>query len=123
MKRLMIVILLFSSCSLTRQISKDRGTHFNPVMYCPNKISIMAQLCVGDYITGADSGGFYEIGGPNNSTTTIDAQTGCFEGNDLMCGENWMNYIVNNDCDPPCYDTTSVYFFKCCITNTANCME
>ena len=124
MRLIIIIIVLLSSCKVYQNLPlTTQGTIDNPIhIDCCSELRVQSIQCIGDHITGGDSGGIYEVGSPPNSTLSIDSQ-GCFESDDMDCGVNEMWYIVNNDCDPPCYDTTSVFYLKCCVEAEINCSE
>ena len=76
-------------------------------------LSTQATFCIGDYITGADTGGTYELASPPGfSIPSLDANTGCFDSDDFMCPDSIYSfyYIVESPNCVGCTDTTEVFF-------------
>ncbi len=131
MRIAIIIILLLSSCHTIRVTTKESvsGSKDNPILICDDDdVRALSIECVGDHITGADAGGTYQIGyQPNGSNVNLDPNTGCFDDEEMICeGEDGLYefwYIVQSpDCEN-CYDTTSVYYVKCCLVNNPTCNE
>ena len=119
--RYLFLIILFASCS---------AKVYGPIELPPTSdFKIQSVFCVGDYITGADTGGTYSIYLPQGyPVPSLDVNTGCFNSDDLVCPDEEFvfQYIVESPNCVGCTDTTKVYFTKDTVFDliiTGNCND
>lgn len=112
-KAIYIFLVLFLSCKpFVHYIPLPMST--DTVLIQDSELKVQSVQCIANQITGGQSGGVYQNAPSNNPQVSIDG-SGCFNDDDLGCDINEFYYIVENDCDPPCYDSTSVFYYKCCL--------